>query len=154
MRQHPVAFFFILACALSWSAWLPLAAASRGYTVPTVSGQHYLGALGPILAAFIVTAFSSGTVGIAELSRRMIRWRVGLRWFLIAIFGPFILFVISTIGVGLVTGHGPDIRHFGRSDEFPTFNVVGVFLIHHNPLGLLAPACLFLSSGIFRHGSR
>jgi membrane protease YdiL (CAAX protease family) len=98
--------------------------------MPTVAGQHYLGALGPILAAIIVTAFSSGTAGIAELGRRILRWRVGLRWFLIAIFGPFVLFVISAIGVGLVTGHGLDIRHFGRSDEFPAFNIVGVFLIH------------------------
>jgi len=128
--RHSIAVFYGLACALSWCAWLPLAAASRGYAVPAVSGQHYLGALGPILAAFVVTFFSSGIAGIAELGRRMIRWRVGLRWFLIAIFGPFALYAISAVGVGLTTGHWPDFSQFGRSDEFPTLGVVGAFLIH------------------------
>jgi uncharacterized protein len=44
------------------------------------------GSVGVALAAFRVTAASSGRAGVADLGRRGVRWRVPVRWYLIALF--------------------------------------------------------------------
>jgi CAAX protease family protein len=44
------------------------------------------GSLGVGLAAFLVTAALSGRAGVADLGRRSVRWRVPVRWYLIALF--------------------------------------------------------------------
>jgi uncharacterized protein len=41
--------------------------------------------LGAGLAAFLVTAALSGRAGVADLVRRSVRWRVSVRWYLIAL---------------------------------------------------------------------
>jgi CAAX protease family protein len=41
--------------------------------------------LGAGLAAFLVTAALSGRAGVADLGRRSVRWRVPVRWYLIAL---------------------------------------------------------------------
>ena len=41
--------------------------------------------LGAGLAAFLVAAALSGRAGVADLGRRSVRWRVGVRWYLIAL---------------------------------------------------------------------
>jgi len=41
--------------------------------------------LGAALAAFLVTAGLSGRAGVGDLGRRSVRWRVGVRWYLIAL---------------------------------------------------------------------
>src|SRR5215204_2273763 len=41
--------------------------------------------LGAGLAAFLVTAGLSGRAGVTDLGRRSVRWRVGFRWYLIAL---------------------------------------------------------------------
>jgi hypothetical protein len=41
--------------------------------------------LGAGLAAFLVTAALSGRAGVADLGRRSLRWRVPVRWYLIAL---------------------------------------------------------------------
>jgi len=43
------------------------------------------GALGVGFAAFLVTAALAGRAGVADLARRSVRWRVPLRWYLIAL---------------------------------------------------------------------
>ena len=43
------------------------------------------GVLGVGLAAFLVTAALSGRVGVADLVRRSVRWRVSVRWYLMAL---------------------------------------------------------------------
>ena len=67
------------------------------------------GVLGVGLGAVFVTYALSGRAGVADLARRSVRWRVPLRWYLIAvltvpvgatlislaIYGPDALYVIT-----------------------------------------------------------
>src|SRR5687767_10682479 len=41
--------------------------------------------LGAGLAAFLVTSALSGRAGVTDLGRRSVRWRVSVRWYLIAL---------------------------------------------------------------------
>jgi hypothetical protein len=61
--------------------------------------------LGAGLAAFLVTAALSGRVGVADLGRRSLRWRVPVRWYLIALFSV-------PVGATLISlGHHRDHYH-------------------------------------------
>jgi membrane protease YdiL (CAAX protease family) len=73
LRRHPLVTFFVLAFALAWWIWLLYA-----FDI-TFLGPIF--ALGPFLAAIIVTVLTGGKAGLKALLSRMVRWRVGLRWY-------------------------------------------------------------------------
>lgn len=54
----------------------------EGIGVATSVGwpTHLPGLLGPAVAALAVTALAYGRSGVADLGRRLVRWRVGWRW--------------------------------------------------------------------------
>jgi len=55
-----------------------------------------LGAFGPSISAIIITAKLTGRTGIRELFRKILLWRVDVRWYLIAFFAAPVL-----VGLGL-----------------------------------------------------
>jgi membrane protease YdiL (CAAX protease family) len=62
-----------------------------------------LTAFAPTLAALLVTGFLVRNRGIRKLLRPVIRWRVGIHWYLIALAGPTALFVVGDL-VRLLAG--------------------------------------------------
>jgi uncharacterized protein len=90
VRRHPFAAFVCLAYAISWTLWL-LAMAGGG-TVPFL-----LGALGPAIAAGIVTRLRGQSV--REWIRPVWHWRVAPRWWLYALGLPALLY--GGVGVAL-----------------------------------------------------
>jgi membrane protease YdiL (CAAX protease family) len=60
--------------------------------------------LGSAVPAFIVTALVSGKVGVRDLARRSFRWRVPLRWYLISLLAPLLIFLIA---VTILYGFAP-----------------------------------------------
>ncbi|WP_368498174.1 CPBP family glutamic-type intramembrane protease [Herbiconiux sp. A18JL235] len=98
LRAHPLISFFVLADALSWLAWLPYVLSQNGLGVwafrfPEVLGSSQIlgvlpGAyLGPIGAAFLVTALVGGRRGLRDWGARLWRWRVAPRWYAITLLG-------------------------------------------------------------------
>ncbi len=79
-RELPI--FFLLAFLLSWYPWFLALAQGR------TSGPN---PLGPFVAALIVTGIATGWPGIRDLLARIVRGRIGLRWYAV-IFGlPVVL---------------------------------------------------------------
>ena len=75
MRQ-PLLWYFALAYGISWLMWAPLWLPALGvHILPVLPFHHALGAVGPIAAAFIVSAVKSGRAGPLSLLRRMGLWR-------------------------------------------------------------------------------
>src|SRR5205814_7707748 len=69
------------------------------FTLP-VDPFQTIGALtGPTLAAFIVTAATSGKAGLRQLLRQIVQWRVGVGWYLLALLG----FPLTYVGCGIIT---------------------------------------------------
>jgi len=83
IRRHPIMSYVVLATALSWAVWIPMAL--RGEIV-TRGGpiSHFAGLLGPLLAAVMVTAIVDGRAGLLAFGRRLARWRVPVRWYVMA----------------------------------------------------------------------
>jgi membrane protease YdiL (CAAX protease family) len=111
MQQHPIAAYFTFAFAITWALHMPMALGRQGfgifpYEVPLVLFMilFIVGAIaGPMLGAFIVTNALDGKEGRRKLFRRYGQWRVGLPWYLLAIFGfPMIFLIIGSIMLGRI----------------------------------------------------
>ena len=86
VRRHAVPIYFALTFAISWGAVL---AVVGPHGIPIAADQAVvLGMavlLGPSAAGILLTGLASGRVGYRELVSRMLRWRVGARWYAVAL---------------------------------------------------------------------
>jgi CAAX protease family protein len=97
--RHPLVSYFLIAFGFSWFMFLP--GPLMYYGVISLSDDvirllAIAGLLGPILSGFIMTAVTEGRPGIACLLRRMVCWRVGIRWYVFALVGLPITIVLAT----------------------------------------------------------
>ena len=102
---HPLLAYFVIAIGGTWIFFLPFVL-SKGvnglgllpFTLPNIAlgAAFILGTLaGPALASLAVTAVTSGKAGVGQLLRRCVRWRVGIGWYLIAIFGVLLIYLVG-----------------------------------------------------------
>lgn len=87
VKRHPLVTFFVLAYALAW-VLIVLAA-----SVSLVFG--FLALFGPTAAALIVAGVAEGKAGVTDLLRRVVLWRVGFKWYVVAIGLPILLAVAA-----------------------------------------------------------
>jgi uncharacterized protein len=100
VRRHPLIAFFVLAYLLTW--WIyPLLKFSPLLGI--------FGLFGPALAAIIMAAVTGGKAGVKTLLSRVVRWRVGLPWYAIALGMPTIL-SIATAGLSYLLGASDSIQ--------------------------------------------
>jgi membrane protease YdiL (CAAX protease family) len=98
--RHPLVSYFLIAFTFSWLMFLPGLLTYYGVLIlsPSVIRLSAIaGLLGPILSGFIMTAVTEGRPGVRCLLRRVVRWRVGLQWYLFALIGLPAVMVLATI---------------------------------------------------------
>ena len=92
IKSHPVLSYFVLAFAISWGAILIAVGLGPGgfsatpqqfqmsvpYAVPAMI-------LGPGVAGILLTGFLYGRAGLSEFRSRLLKWRVGARWYAVAL---------------------------------------------------------------------
>jgi CAAX protease family protein len=135
VRRHPLAVYVLLTYALSWAYWIPLVMTSQVVRLGLPVTQ-FPGLIGPVIAAFAVTAVMNGRPGIQDLADRMFRWRVPVRWWLFAVGTPFLLLAAALAVV--FAGPGlPALKDFGRMAGLPQwgFLFVWAMLVFVNGLG-------------------
>ena len=85
----PLAAFFVLTFLLSWGGILVILAARRfdlAPMQPLEAGLTFLVMLlGPSASGVIVTALRDRGPGFSELGARLIHWRLGARWYAVAL---------------------------------------------------------------------
>lgn len=82
--SHPLLSFFVLTYTLSWAYEVLLFVVLR---VPMLPWAIPMPLLGPTLSALLVTYAAEGKPGLLRFLRRLVLWRVGIQWYLFAIFG-------------------------------------------------------------------
>jgi uncharacterized protein len=95
--RHPIATFFVLVYATTTSlVFVPKGLTEPGL-LPGGATPHGIleNVLGSAAPAFIVTALVTGKAGVWDLARRSFRWRVPLRWYLISLLAPLLIFLIA-----------------------------------------------------------
>ncbi len=79
LRRHRLVAFFVLSYVLAWWSW-PLAALGLM--------DNAFWAAGPLAAALVMLSLTEGRAGWRDLGSRLIRWRVGWRWYAVAVLLP------------------------------------------------------------------
>jgi membrane protease YdiL (CAAX protease family) len=68
-----------------------------------------------------VTGLVEGWAGLRALGSRLVRWRVGLGWWLVAIGSPVVLFVLAAVVARALGEPWPDLRRLGEVNFLPTW---------------------------------
>ena len=89
VSRHSLVLFFALAYTLSWAG--------------NLFEWHSIFPLGPFLAALLVLSLTTGKAGLADFLSRIVRWRVGVRWYALVIGLPITIVGVA-IGVNLLLG--------------------------------------------------
>jgi CAAX protease family protein len=107
LARYPLFFFFLLCFVLTWGyfwlIWAPL-----GLPHSLIA----LGGFGPAVSAFLMLAATSGKPGVLRLLRSIVHWRVGVRWYLMALVGlPILNFLAFLVIPGTLADFaGPNWR--------------------------------------------
>jgi uncharacterized protein len=137
ITRHPVRTYFALAFAVSWAGVLfavgPGGIPTTIERLMTIGPAMYVAMLaGPSVAGLLMTSLVSGRPGLREVLARLLTWRVGGRWYAVAVLtAPFLVMAVS-LALSLLS------REF-----FPA-----VFMTNDKPL-LLSGLAAGLIVGIF-----
>jgi membrane protease YdiL (CAAX protease family) len=100
IARHPVVAYLIMVYAIIFPIALP-SALTRGDFLPLdLALYESLGTIfGVTLPAFLVISATHGWTGVRDLASRSVRWRVGIRWYLIALLGMPVAMTLATTAV-------------------------------------------------------
>jgi membrane protease YdiL (CAAX protease family) len=119
VKQYRLAIFLVLTYALSW--WPALLYARGNFPAPVA-------AFGPFLAALIVLGLTEGRSGVKTLLRRMVRWRVGLQWYLIALGLPILMSGLASYLNVLLGAPAPSADHLAGWPSIFTAFIVALLI--------------------------
>lgn len=125
-QRHPLFAMYALMFILAWSVMIPQALYSQGIiAAPLPMALELLVGWAPAISAVTVSAIIAGKAGVSSLLRRLLIWKVGVQYYLVAL---FLLAAVILGGVGLnsLLGGGPAPIPAAGS---PAFNVAVSFLL-------------------------
>jgi uncharacterized protein len=140
IKRHPLLSYFALAFAISWGGILIAVGLGPGgfsatpqqlqmavpYAVPAMI-------LGPSVAGILLTGLLYGRTGLREFRSRLLRWRVGARWYAVALLTAPLSMMAVLLALSLV------------SPEF----LPRIFTAGDKPILLLTGIAVGLVAGIF-----
>ena len=126
VHRHQVLTYFVLVIALSWGAILLVTGGVGpiGSTDPRFLFIALTAPVAPAIVGLLLTGLVAGRAGYRDLFARLLRWRVGVRWYAVALLTAPLLTVTAAVLLALAL----------RSSEF-----LPVILTTTEPLGLLLP---------------
>jgi membrane protease YdiL (CAAX protease family) len=117
VKRYPVICFFLLAYGVSWLAWMPYVLSTSGLGlepdlhIPSLLGSTQLvgvlpGAyLGPVAAAFLVTALADGRAGLRRWAYRLFHFKVSWRWYVGVLLAVPATIMLATTALPASWGH-------------------------------------------------
>jgi uncharacterized protein len=90
-----LALYLALTFAITWSAWWTLVALVPAAATPLATPAHALlyiaGGLAPALAAPLAVLATPARGALREYGARLVRWRISVPWYAVALVGPLLL---------------------------------------------------------------
>ena len=123
IKRHPVLTYFALAFAISWGGILIAVGSVLADSRPpqeqfeTLFPFAILAMLrGPSVAGILLTGLVYGRAGLREFLSRLLRWRVGARWYAVALLTAPLLVTAVLLALSLIS---PEFlpRIFTTSDK-------------------------------------
>jgi membrane protease YdiL (CAAX protease family) len=95
IKRYPQGVFWGIAWATSFFGYF--------MSVMYPSDLWLLFILGPFVGGVLVTAIADGRSGLKTFFSRIVRWRVGIQWYAVALFLPLILRLVA-FGLNIISG--------------------------------------------------
>jgi membrane protease YdiL (CAAX protease family) len=101
VTRHPLRTYFAIAFAVSWAGVLfvvgPGGIPTTIEHLMTIGPAMYVAMLaGPSVAGLLMISLVSGRAGLREVLARLLKWRVGWRWYAVALLtAPFLVMTVS-----------------------------------------------------------
>lgn len=130
IQSHQLITYFVLAIVLSTLMWLPLIfnRTTGDATTGPYWWLHYVGGIGPALAAGIVAWLTGGIYEIKKLFDKL-KWSANLaQWILFGALLPILLLIVTVLSVGLFTGTWIELGNVAQSEKLPGVGLLGIFL--------------------------
>ena len=110
VKAHPMLTYFALTFLISWGGVvLVFAVGPRGFPVTFEQFEPFIPywglalVAGPALAGPVVTALADGRAGLRVLLSRLVRWRVGARWYAVGLVGVPLAVLAVLLSLSLVS---------------------------------------------------
>jgi membrane protease YdiL (CAAX protease family) len=107
IAKRPVLTYYALAFAISWGAILILVGpggfVSMTATSPSFALAGFASILGPSTAGILMTALVEGRTGLRGLRSRLLRWRVGPRWYAVALLTAPLVTTVTLLALSLTS---------------------------------------------------
>jgi len=131
IKRHPVLSYFALTFAISWGGMLIAVGVGPGgfsatpeqfqtvvpYAVPAM-------VVGPSVAGLLLTGLLYGRAGLREFRSRLLRWRVGARWYAVALLTAPLSMTAVLLALSLTS---PEfLPRIYTSDDKPTLLLMGI----------------------------
>lgn len=98
-KKYPIPIFFLLTFLLSWTLWLPVGLlAPKLFLLTVIPGMW-----APTISAILLTGLAEGKAGIRVFLGRLLKWRVGFKWYLVVLFGTAVM-AYAAVGINLLFG--------------------------------------------------
>ena len=110
IKRYPLLSYFALVFAISWGAILiVLWLGPRGFSATPQQFQKAVPyavpamVLGPGVAGILLTGLLHGRAGLREFASRLLKWRVGARWYAVALLAAPILLTGVMLALSLIS---------------------------------------------------
>jgi membrane protease YdiL (CAAX protease family) len=109
IQRHSVLVYYVLTFAISWGAVLLVIGGPGGIpgSPEQIERRFYLAVValvaGPPVASLVLTGLLDGRAGYRELLARSLRWRVGVRWYAIALLTAPVVFTVVPLALSLTS---------------------------------------------------
>jgi membrane protease YdiL (CAAX protease family) len=100
IKEHPLLTYYALTFTISWG-WILILVGPGGFPAKVEQFERLMPFVypamfvGPSLAGILMTGLIYGRAGFRELGSRLFRWRLGARWYAIALLtAPLVILVV------------------------------------------------------------
>src|SRR5215204_2668348 len=109
IKRHPVLSYFVLAFAISWGGILPIIGGvgaipgTAEETTKLFPAVYLVTVAGPSLAGLLLTGLTGGWTAFRELGSRLLKWRVGARWYAVALLTTPLTVMATLLSLSLIS---------------------------------------------------
>ena len=109
IKSHPVLSYFVLAFAISWGGILPIIGGvgaipgTAEETTELFPAVYLVTVAGPSLAGLLLTGLTGGWTAFRELGSRLLKWRVGARWYAVALLTTPLTVMATLLSLSLIS---------------------------------------------------
>jgi CAAX protease family protein len=131
IKRQPLLSMYIILFVLGWSGLILQMLISQGsLTVPSAIAfvVEVVTGWAPGIAAILITAVITGRVGVRDLLRRFLIWRVSLQWYILALF-LIAAIILGGIGLHILLGGATPVLPAASSSLVNTAIVLVVFIV-------------------------